>query len=137
VTWSTPGNDENDSMPIWNGDLVANVWTEQNGDLVLLIAKSDAWSEIGKLLMLARMCIHIAQPSVAAVQFVQTLHLEEGSVEIRSGRSTIQVWVDANRPVIHIQAPLCLTRSSLTPNWNSGARRPAPITSPLRTRVAR
>jgi hypothetical protein len=29
VTWSTPGNDENDSMPIWNGDLAANVWAEQ------------------------------------------------------------------------------------------------------------
>lgn len=24
-------------MPIGNGDLAANVWTEQNGDLVLLL----------------------------------------------------------------------------------------------------
>src|SRR5882762_8568224 len=60
VTWKTLGKDENDSMPIGNGDLAANVWTEQNGDLVLLVAKSDVWSEIGKLLKLGRIRIHIA-----------------------------------------------------------------------------
>jgi len=28
VKWTTLGKDENDSMPIGNGDLAANVWTE-------------------------------------------------------------------------------------------------------------
>src|ERR1700691_6270465 len=60
VTWKTLGNNENDSMPIGNGDLAANVCTEQNGDLVLLVAKSDAWSEMGKLLKLGRVRVHIA-----------------------------------------------------------------------------
>jgi alpha-L-fucosidase 2 len=107
VTWRTLGNNENDSMPIGNGDLAANVWTEQNGDLVLLIAKSDAWSEMGKLLKLSRVRVHIApNPFAGAVQFVQTLHLEDGSIEIRSGKNVVQVWVDANRPVIHIEARL-------------------------------
>ena len=70
VTWKTLGTDENDSMPIGNGDLAANVWTEQNGDLVLLVAKSDAWSEMGKLLKLGRVRIHIApNPFAGAVQF--------------------------------------------------------------------
>ena len=44
VEWATLGSSENDSMPIGNGDIAANVWTEQNGDLVLLVAKSDAWT---------------------------------------------------------------------------------------------
>jgi hypothetical protein len=44
VKWTSLGRSENDSMPIGNGDLAANVWTEQNGDLVLLVAKSDAWA---------------------------------------------------------------------------------------------
>ena len=52
VTWTALGYNENDSMPIGNGDLAANVWTEQNGDLVLLVSKSDAWSELNKLLKL-------------------------------------------------------------------------------------
>jgi len=33
ILWTTLGSSENDSMPIGNGDLAANVWTEQNGDL--------------------------------------------------------------------------------------------------------
>jgi alpha-L-fucosidase 2 len=107
VTWRTLGHDENDSMPIGNGDLAANVWTEQNGDLVLLVAKSDAWSEMGKLLKLGRVRIHIApNPFANSVQFVQTLHLEDGSIEIESGKNVIHVWVDANHPVIHVQAHL-------------------------------
>jgi alpha-L-fucosidase 2 len=107
VTWKTLGNDENDSMPIGNGDLAANVWTEQNGDLILLVAKSDAWSEMGKLLKLGRIRIHIEpNPFAGAVQFTQTLHLEDGSIEIRSGSNVVQVWVDANHPVIHVQARL-------------------------------
>jgi alpha-L-fucosidase 2 len=107
VTWKTLGNNENDSMPIGNGDLAANVWTEQNGDLVLLVAKSDAWSEMGKLLKLGRVRVHIApNPFAGDVPFTQTLHLEDGSIEIRSGKNVIQAWIDANRPVIHIQAQL-------------------------------
>jgi alpha-L-fucosidase 2 len=42
VTWQSLGTDENNSMPLGNGDLALNVWTEQNGDIVLLLAKADA-----------------------------------------------------------------------------------------------
>src|SRR5215469_9811693 len=58
VTWTSLGKDENDSMPIGNGDFAANVWTEQNGDIVLLLAKADAWTEMGKLVKLGRLRIH-------------------------------------------------------------------------------
>ena len=30
VTWDALGTDENSSMPLGNGDLALNVWTEQN-----------------------------------------------------------------------------------------------------------
>ncbi len=59
VTWNSLGTNENDSMPIGNGDLAANLWTEQNGDLVLLLAKSDAWSENGQLLKLGRVRVRL------------------------------------------------------------------------------
>src|SRR5260370_33277617 len=49
VTWTTLGQNENDSMPIGNGDLAANVCTEQNGDLLVLVAKADSWTELGTL----------------------------------------------------------------------------------------
>jgi len=42
VTWTSLGTNENNSLPIGNGDLAANVWTESNGDVLLLLAKADA-----------------------------------------------------------------------------------------------
>jgi alpha-L-fucosidase 2 len=107
VTWTALGQNENDSMPIGNGDLAANVWTEQNGDLVLLLAKSDAWTEMGKLVKLGRVRIHLTpNPFVNAADFTQTLRLEDGSIEIKSGDNSIVVWVDANHPAAHVEANL-------------------------------
>jgi len=107
VTWTTLGRNENDSMPIGNGDLAANAWTEENGDLVLLVAKADAWTELGKLVKLGRVRIQLTpNPFVGATDFKQTLRLEDGSIEITSGANAVTVWVDANRPVIHVEAKL-------------------------------
>jgi hypothetical protein len=107
VTWTELGHNENDSMPIGNGDLAANVWTEQSGDLVLLVAKADAWSELGKLDKLGRVRIHLSpNPFVGTSDFRQVLRLENSSIEIRSGANTVLVWIDANRPVIHVEAHL-------------------------------
>ncbi len=104
VTWHSLGTNENDSMPLGNGDLALNVWTEQNGDIVLLIAKSDAWSENGQLLKLGRVRVHLTpNPFATPVAFTQTLKLESGEVQIEAGRSTARIWVDASRPVIHLE----------------------------------
>jgi alpha-L-fucosidase 2 len=107
VTWNSPGTDENDSQPIGNGDVAANVWTEQNGDLVLLVAKADAWTEWGKLVKPGRVRVALSpNPFAGSTNFTQTLHVEDGRVEIKSGANTIQVWVDANHPVIHVEVAL-------------------------------
>ena len=107
VTWTDLGRNEKDSMPLGNGELAANVWTEQNGDLVLLVAKSDAWSELGKLDKLGRVRIRFSpNPFVSAPDFKQVLHLEDSSIEIRGGANAVRVWIDANRPVIHVEAQL-------------------------------
>jgi hypothetical protein len=107
VTWTTLGKNENDSMPIGNGDLAANVWTEQNGDLVLLLAKADAWTELGKLVKLGRVRISLTpNPFVGTADFAQVLKLEKGAIELRSGRNFVQVWVDANQPAMHVETQL-------------------------------
>lgn len=107
VTWTTPGANENDSMPIGNGDIAANVWTEQNGDLVMLVAKADAWTELGKLVKLGRLRIHLEpNPFIGPGSFSQSLELENGSIELRKAGNEIRVWVDANRPVMHITGHL-------------------------------
>ena len=103
VQWQALGKTENDSMPIGNGDLAANVWTEQNGDLVLLIAKSDAWSELAKLDKVARVRIHLSDnPFAGQGPFTQTLDVKTASIILRSGKNTMTVWVDANKPILHV-----------------------------------
>src|SRR6478752_5455755 len=57
VVWDSPSADAKGSMPIGNGDIGANVWVEPNGDLVLLIAKSDSFDEFNRLLKLGRIRI--------------------------------------------------------------------------------
>lgn len=106
VTWNQPGKDENDSMPIGNGDLAANVWTEANGDLVLLLAKSDAWDGTGDLLKLGRVRIHFSAAPFAAGRFTQTLRIADGSIVVADGASSIRVWADANAPALHTEIHL-------------------------------
>jgi alpha-L-fucosidase 2 len=107
VTWTTLGRNENDSMPIGNGDLAANVWTEQNGDLVLLVSKADAWTALNKLVKLGRVRVRFTpNPFLHAKDFKQSLRLEDATVAIRSGGNILEVWVDANHPVLHVRAKL-------------------------------
>ena len=105
VTWNSLGTNENDSMPIGNGDVAANVWTEQNGDVVMLLSKADAWTELGKLVKLGRLRIHLEPtPFTGTTHFSQSLQLENASIELKSGGNTLRVWTDASQPVMHIEA---------------------------------
>jgi alpha-L-fucosidase 2 len=107
INWHTLGNDENDSMPLGNGDIAANVWTEKNGDIILLIAKADAWAETANLLKLGRVRVKLSSnPFADTTGFTQALRLENGMIEIKRGNNKVLVWIDANHPVIHVQANL-------------------------------
>ena len=109
VVWETPSEDHNGSMPIGNGDIGMNVWVEKNGDLMLLLSKTDAWSENGRLLKLGRVRLKLSpNPFTGNVPFKQILRLRQGTIEIEAGLGIkavkIAIWIDANRPVIRIEA---------------------------------
>lgn len=92
-------------MPIGNGSLAANVWTEASGDLVLLISSPDAWTEMGKLVKLGRVRIRLTpNPFVDGDGFTEVLHLEDGAIEIHKGSNRVRIWIDANHPAIHVEA---------------------------------
>jgi len=96
-------------MPIGNGDIGLNVWVEEEGDLLFYIGKTDAWSENARLLKLGRIRVKMKpNPFIKGLPFKQTLKLKEGEIEIQAGKEpnkvTLSVWVDANHPVIHIEA---------------------------------
>ncbi len=108
VVWDSPGGDSSGSMPIGNGDAGMNVWVEDNGDLLLLLGKSDAWDENHRLLKLGRVRISLAPSPFAKGQpFRQELKLREGVIEVAGGmpgkETVARIWVDANRPVIHVE----------------------------------
>lgn len=108
VVWDTPGEGASDSMPIGNGDVGLNVWTEKNGDLLFYLAKSDAWSENHRLLKLGRIRMSVT-PTLfqQGEHFSQKLNLSDGILTIESGTPelalSIRLWVDAHRPVVHVE----------------------------------
>ncbi|MFH1743128.1 MAG: DUF5703 domain-containing protein, partial [bacterium] len=109
VVWDAPSGDFSGSMPIGNGDIGINLWTELNGDLLFYISKTDAWSENGRLLKLGRIRLALSpNPFVEGAPFEQTLRLRQGEIAITAGggeqRISLRIWIDANRPVIRVEA---------------------------------
>ena len=54
VVWDTPSHNAAGSMPIGNGEVGLNLWVEEDGDLLFYVSRTDAWSEICRLLKLGR-----------------------------------------------------------------------------------
>ncbi len=106
VVWDSPSTNSSGSMPLGNGDIGLNVWVEENGELVFFISKTDAITDCGRLVKLGQVRLRLT-PSLATRPFRQELQLRQGQLVIRSGpessATTLRVWVDANRPVIHIE----------------------------------
>jgi alpha-L-fucosidase 2 len=121
VSWDVPGPGSAQSMPIGNGDIGLNVWVEANGDLAFYISKTDAWGgevnpdwdpwmKQGGVLMKLGL-IHVSlRPNifVAGTPFRQVLRLSQGEIQVKEGNDNngvlLRVWVDANHPVIRVEA---------------------------------
>ncbi|HWD90864.1 MAG TPA: DUF5703 domain-containing protein [Verrucomicrobiae bacterium] len=109
-TWDSPStNGSPGSMPLGNGDITANVWVENGGDLMMYIGKSDSWSEGTRLLKIGRTRIHFSpNPFTAGAPFNQTLDFYHGEIDITAGPAgsqvSVRVWIDANQPVIRVEA---------------------------------
>jgi alpha-L-fucosidase 2 len=127
VIWDTPSADSSGSMPLGNGDIGVNVWVEPNGDLVFYLSKTDAWSEVNRLLKLGTVRVSLSPSLLNGGRFFrQELRLLQGEVLVQGGTpdkpTTLRVWVDAYRPVVwvdvdspqpvHVRAQLEIWRNS-------------------------
>ena len=125
VIWSTPGQSSADSLPLGNGNLAANVWTEPNGDIVLYLAKNDAWDHLGRLIKVGRLRLRLTPALTASGgKFEQKLSLEDASIIISAGGATVRLWVDAHWPRLAIEVTSATPRSvsaSLDP-WRTAPR---------------
>lgn len=138
VVWDTPGPTSAQSMPIGNGDIGLNVWVEKNGDLLFYISKTDAWGEPtgqkddwmkegGVLMKLGAIRVSVNANAMANNNaFRQMLKLSSGEILITEGKGAsavnLRVWVDANNPVIRVEANSAkpATVSIKLENWRAG-----------------
>jgi alpha-L-fucosidase 2 len=117
VVWDSPSADSAGSMPLGNGEIALNAWVEPSGDLLFYIARTDAWSGSLEnphhgaygLLKVGRVRVSLSpNPFANATGFRQELKLRDGAIETSAGpngkKSHLRLWVDANRPVIHVEA---------------------------------
>ncbi|MEO7157696.1 MAG: DUF5703 domain-containing protein, partial [Vicinamibacterales bacterium] len=108
VVWDSSSENAGGSMPLGNGELALNVWVEPGGDLLLLIAKSDAWDESSILLKLGRVRVKLMPNLLAGVTtFRQTLDLATATITIDAsgpaGDAHLSIWVDADHPMARIE----------------------------------
>ncbi|CAN5357151.1 DUF5703 domain-containing protein [soil metagenome] len=102
VVWAVPSVDAAASMPIGNGEVVLNVWVEAGtGDLMVLIGRTDALSEICRILKLGRVRIHLS-PSLLGGDFNQHLHLRDGTITVSGSEGEMRLFVDPDANVIHV-----------------------------------
>ncbi len=88
------------SIPIGNGDLGANIWADSDG-LWLLLSKTDAWSELNRLLKTGLLKLSL-NPSPFNNETKWHLSYEEGILYIKSDDNEISLYADANFPCYYI-----------------------------------
>jgi hypothetical protein len=129
VVWTTPSADSSESMPLGNGDLALNAWTEPSGDLLFYPSHSGAWTEFNRQVKLGRVRVAVSPPPLRdGAALTQHLRLRDGTYSVTfagpAHRVTLRLRPDAHHPVVHIEAeadhPVTLT-ASLDP-WRAKPR---------------
>ncbi len=128
VSWNVPGTNSAQSMPIGNGDIGLNVWTETNGDLDFYIGKTDAWGDnvVANNGLMKVGGVHVSlnpRPLVTGANFLQVLKVRTSEITIQESNATLRVWVDANNPVIRVEVtnPQPVSVSVSLNNWRPGS----------------
>jgi hypothetical protein len=94
-------------MPLGNGDIGLNVWTEDPGVICFYISKTDAWDENARLVKVGGVCLRLTPEEGTLPPLTsQELDLKSGSVKVQYGSGSekvdVTVWVDANRPLVEV-----------------------------------
>lgn len=106
VVWTTPGPDASGSVPLGNGEVGVNAWVEPDGTLVVYLARTDSWSDNGRLLKVGRLRFATEPALDPSEGFEQRLDLRRGELVVRCGTeapTTLRLWVDANHPIVEVE----------------------------------
>lgn len=89
------------SLPIGNGDIGANVWVDTAGKVHLLLSKSDAWSELYRLLKPAHVVLDIEpRPFADGADF--ELSIANGVLTISRNGACLRIYMDAFAPCLRL-----------------------------------
>lgn len=101
--WTSQSRNSSESMPCGGGDIGMNVWVE-NGDILFYLSRSGTFDEHNCLLKQGRFRIKLSpNPFDNSSNFRQSLKLNDGYVEIKSGSTVVQLWADVFHPVVHVE----------------------------------
>lgn len=89
------------SLPIGNGDVGANIWVSPDGVIHFLFSKTDAWSELYRLLKVAHVTME-TEPRVFADGADFELNIAEGVLNITSAGAAMRIYADALAPCVRI-----------------------------------
>ena len=107
IEWDSQSSSSAGSMPLGGGELGLNVWAE-NADVLFYIGSPDSFDEDAILRKLGRIRLTFT-PNPFAKGFKQSLDLRRSTITIEGvgesdQRFTLELWVDAFKPVIHVRS---------------------------------
>lgn len=89
------------SLPLGNGDIGANIWLTSDGLIHVLISKTDAWSELYRLLKVAHVVLSMDPcPFSEGASF--DLNIADGVLDIDSGNNKLRIYMDVLAPCLRI-----------------------------------
>uniref|UniRef100_UPI00404A6F2E DUF5703 domain-containing protein n=1 Tax=Cephaloticoccus sp. TaxID=1985742 RepID=UPI00404A6F2E len=103
ITWNTPGHSSADSLPLGNGDIAANIWTDQDGDILFYLSKTDAWDHLSRLIKIGRLRISLKPDLLDEGKFEQRLSLADASILVTNGSTKVRLWMDAHWPRLVVE----------------------------------
>lgn len=105
LNWTSQSLGSNESMPCGGGDIGMNCWVE-NGEVLLYFSRSGYFDENSCFLKSGRIRLSFPDAALDTADFLQSLKLDRGLVNIKAGHKTnqvdIDIWADVFHPVIHI-----------------------------------
>lgn len=130
VKWDSPSKNASGSMPVGNGEVGANVWVEENGDLLFYISRTDSWSEIATLMKLGRIRVSLSpNPFKTGTPFVQELNLRDGNITIKAGEKgkevNLKLIISSEAPVIYLagQSDIPVSVTATAEVWRDKMRK--------------
>jgi len=95
------------SLPIGNGYIGANIWLDDAGIIHALISHNEALSEMGRLVKVGHLEIRLKADGLDPSRLHLDLDADEGMVFLRTGDDPSflgRLWVDAHHPCVRFEA---------------------------------